>query len=204
MSKKREAFNFYKSYYDVFKMLDSDKDKLLFIKALLERQFEGVEPEELKGQVLFAYTSQKHSIDRQVEGWESKTKQKLHPLNTPLNTPPTEPPYQQGEEEEKEKGEEETKVAVDKSTTFKTLKERQIDFGKELKTYVDKYGNTMCKEFFDYWTESNANGKKMRFEMEKVFDLKRRLATWKSRQKNFNKEPEIDQLVINVNKAVGL
>jgi hypothetical protein len=44
----------------------------------------------------------------------------------------------------------------------------------------------------------------MRFEMEKVFDLKRRLATWKSRQKNFNKEPEIDQLVINVNKAVGL
>jgi len=98
---------------------------------------------------------------------------------------------------------EEEKSDEGKPSTSKTLKERQIDFGVELKTYVDKYGNTMCKEFFDWWTESNANGKKMRFEMEKVFDLKRRLATWKSRQKNFNKEPEPDPLADNVMKQVN-
>lgn len=75
----RKAFSFYKSYFDVYKEL-SDKDKLIFIDALLNRQFYGVEPTDLKGMVSFAYISQKHNIDAQVEGFENKTKTKLtHP-----------------------------------------------------------------------------------------------------------------------------
>ena len=95
------------------------------------------------------------------------------------------------------------KSIVDKSTTSKTLEQRQIDFGIQVKGYIERYGEKMCKDFFAYWTEKNTNGKKMRFEMEKVFDLPRRLATWKSRQKDFSKEPEQDQLVINVRKMTG-
>jgi uncharacterized phage protein (TIGR02220 family) len=72
----RKAFNFYLSYFDVYQEL-SDKDKLAFIDALLHRQFYGVEPTELKGMVKFAYLSQKHSIDKQIEGFENKTKTKL-------------------------------------------------------------------------------------------------------------------------------
>lgn len=34
------------------------------------------------------------------------------------------------------------------------------------------------KEFFEYWSESSNDGKKMRFEKETVFDLKRRMDTW--------------------------
>ena len=64
----REGFNFYRSYYEVFKEL-SNKDKLIFIEALLARQFHGVEPE-LEGLPRFAYLSQKHSIDKQVTGYE--------------------------------------------------------------------------------------------------------------------------------------
>lgn len=73
----RKAFNFYRSYFDVFKEL-SDKDKLAFITALLERQFDGKEPE-LKGMANFAYLSQKFNIDSQVTGYETKTKEKLTP-----------------------------------------------------------------------------------------------------------------------------
>lgn len=73
----RKAFNFYRSYYDVFKEL-SEKDKVLFITALLEKQFDGKEPD-LKGMANFAYLSQKHSIDAQVLGFETKTGIKLHP-----------------------------------------------------------------------------------------------------------------------------
>ena len=72
----RKAFNFYLSYFDVYQEL-SDKDKLIFIDALLNRQFYGVEPTDLKGMVKFAYISQKHNIDAQVEGFENKTKTKL-------------------------------------------------------------------------------------------------------------------------------
>lgn len=72
---------------------------------------------------------------------------------------------------------------ADKSATNKlqpkTIDERKNDFMKLVADNgVEKYGQEMCREFFDYWTESNPNGKKMRFEMQKVFDIKKRLATW--------------------------
>jgi hypothetical protein len=70
---KRKAFQFYRSYYDVFNEL-SDKDKLVFIKALLDKQFLDVEPPELNGMVNFAWISQYNSIDQQVKGYKSKTK----------------------------------------------------------------------------------------------------------------------------------
>lgn len=96
----RKAFNFYRSYYDVFKEL-SDKDKLAFVKALLDRQFTGKEPD-LKGMAKFAYISQKEVIDSQIKGWEDKTGKTL---STPIEggcATPTE----QGEGEEEEKGKE--------------------------------------------------------------------------------------------------
>ena len=62
----RKTFNFYRSYWDVANELN-DKDRLAFYDALMRRQFTGVETD-LQGIVKFAYLSQKHSIDRQIEG----------------------------------------------------------------------------------------------------------------------------------------
>lgn len=72
---------------------------------------------------------------------------------------------------------------ADKSATNipqpKSFEERKKDFMQSVADNgLEKYGQEMCQEFFDYWTESNPNGKKMRFEMQKVFDIKKRLATW--------------------------
>jgi hypothetical protein len=44
----------------------------------------------------------------------------------------------------------------------------------------------MLKKFFLYWTEKKPKGRKMRFEMVKVFDIERRLTTWNGRNNNFN------------------
>jgi len=71
----RKTFNFYRSYWDVANELN-DKDRLAFYDALMKRQFTGVETD-LDGMVKFAYLSQKHSIDRQIEGYENKTKEPL-------------------------------------------------------------------------------------------------------------------------------
>ena len=68
---ERKLFKFYKSYMDVMNELP-EKNQLEFIKAILNKQFYGVEPN-LKGIVKLAYVSQKHSIDRQVKGFEDKT-----------------------------------------------------------------------------------------------------------------------------------
>lgn len=109
MAEDRKGFNFYRSYYDVYLEL-SKADRATFIEALLERQFKGVQPTNLKGMAKFAYIGQKHNIDKQVKGWEDKTKCKL----TTLITPPTEggltTPTQQEEEKGKEQEEEQQRV----------------------------------------------------------------------------------------------
>ncbi len=73
---KRKGFNFFRSYCDVYNEL-SDKDKVQFMAALLERQFLGIKPEGLTGMAKFAYISQTNSIDSQVKGYEDKTGTKL-------------------------------------------------------------------------------------------------------------------------------
>jgi len=103
---KRKAFNFFRSYYDVYNELESDEDKVAFINALLDRQFLGVKPSNLKGMAKFAYISQTNSIDSQVKGYEDKTKTFLNPIDAPIDTPTyggTEPPTVQEKEKEEVK-----------------------------------------------------------------------------------------------------
>jgi hypothetical protein len=76
---KRKAFNFFRSYFDVYNELETIQDKVAFIDALLDRQFLGIKPTNLKGMAKFAYVSQTNSIDSQVKGYEDKTGNILHP-----------------------------------------------------------------------------------------------------------------------------
>jgi len=106
---KRKGFNFFRSYFDVYNELENNEDKVAFIDALLNRQFMGVKPTDLKGMSKFAYISQTNSIDSQVKGYEDKTKTKLNPLEDNF-LPPTVglkkikiSPSLQVEEKEKEK-----------------------------------------------------------------------------------------------------
>lgn len=78
---KRKSFSFYRSYYDVFNEL-CDNDKLLFIEALLDKQFLDVDPVDLSGMVKFAYISQMDSIEKQVKGYCDKTKTGLNENKT--------------------------------------------------------------------------------------------------------------------------
>lgn len=67
----------------------------------------------------------------------------------------------------------------------KTIEERKNDFMQEVADKgLDKYPREMLRAFFDYWTEHNENGRKMRFEMQKVFNISGRLATWYNKEKN--------------------
>lgn len=76
---KRKGFNFFRSYYDVYNELENNEDKVAFIDALLDRQFLGIKPNDLKGMAKFAYISQTNSIDSQVKGYEDKTKNYFTP-----------------------------------------------------------------------------------------------------------------------------
>ena len=59
-----------------------------------------------------------------------------------------------------------------------TIDERKNVFKEKLKSFLDTYSRDMLNDFYLYWTEHNPDGKKMRFEKQEIFDIKRRLTTW--------------------------
>ena len=52
--------------------------------------------------------------------------------------------------------------------------------------YSSNYTTEMCSDFIMYWTETNPKGTKMRFEMQKTFDIKRRLSRWAKNKQKWN------------------
>ena len=81
---------------------------------------------------------------------------------------------------------ESTKKKIDAATAAARLNERKEDFYNSLIPYVTQYGKDMVRAFFDYWSEPNKSNSKMRFELERTWDLARRLGTWASRDNQFN------------------
>lgn len=79
----------------------------------------------------------------------------------------------------------------------KVLEERKVKFTMSLAPYANTYPREMLKQFRDYWCEHNEKGRKMRFEMQKVFNLKMRLKKWHEKSNNgFSKaRPNTDDAV---------
>jgi hypothetical protein len=82
------------------------------------------------------------------------------------------------QEEEEYKNEKNSNIAVKKITS-----ERIKIFYDSLVPFLERHGKERIKKFYDYWTEPNKSGTKMRFELEKTWELSRRLNTWESREK---------------------
>ena len=53
-----------------------------------------------------------------------------------------------------------------------------------------KYDSQLLQEFFNYWSEKNQNGK-MRWQLEKTFEIPNRLATWKRNNEKFRTQSVI-------------
>ena len=195
---KRKGFNFFRSYYDVYNELENDKDKVAFIDALLDRQFLGIKPTELKGMAKFAYISQLNSIDSQIKGYNDKAQALGNPTlggAVGVNKKDLTPTPQ---EKEKEKEKEQVQVKL-------SIIERKADFKKSFLPFLEIYESKLLNDFFQYWTEHGEKDKKMRFEKEKSFGISRRLSTWKEKEKSFakkeNEEPTINRQTMEVIKS---
>lgn len=111
---KRKAFNFLRSYFDVFNKLQTDEDKLSFLTSIINKQFLNEDPISLKFPVDLAYDSQINAIDSSVKGWlrASNTDLQGNILKTP-KTPPrgkTHTDPKEVQEKEKEEVQEKEKL----------------------------------------------------------------------------------------------
>lgn len=70
------------------------------------------------------------------------------------------------------------KIVKEKSLS---LSDRNLKFKEELTPFVEKYGKDMIWAFFDYWSEPDKAKTKMRYEMQKTWNIAGRLRTWERR-----------------------
>lgn len=70
-------------------------------------------------------------------------------------------------------------------------REREKVFENSLVPFVISRGGIykpeMIRAFFNYWTEKNKSGTKMRFEMEKTWETQKRLTTWCNNENQYKR-----------------
>ena len=72
----------------------------------------------------------------------------------------------------------------------KPKKKRNLDtvtnkFLMEVSAFKELYSVEMLEAFIDYWTETNKSKTKLRYELQKTFDIARRLKTWSKNESKF-------------------
>ena len=74
-------------------------------------------------------------------------------------------------------------------------KDKEAEFSRKSFIIAQELGITdsMLKDFVGYWTESNEGGFKMKFEMQKTFDIKRRLQRWHKNDFGNNQKPKKEE-----------
>ena len=208
MSEDRESFVFHKDWYYAIKKR-SPQLRVEIYDAIMEKVFEGTQKElsEVASVVMDLISPQ---IDRDTARWldikekrresgrqgglakqanatkcyqvlpnDSKSKQNL--ANLPVSVCVSDSVSVDNNSvilEEKS-----NTIVLDKK---KKIEDAQKDFYNSLVPYVSVYGKEMIRAFYDYWTEPNKSKTKMRFQMERTWDLKRRLARWEKNNKSNN------------------
>ena len=84
------------------------------------------------------------------------------------------------------------KTLKDKEKEKDKLKEKEKAFEKDVFDLIDELNinEKVANDFIMYWTEMKPNGKKMKFEMQQTFDIKRRLAKWKDNNDEWSNSKE--------------
>lgn len=123
----------------------------------------------------------------------SKLRLQVTQLTTQLLTQPV--THQQNETEERHTGdtkqikgknnikENSTNVESKKAAAKAATLSRKNVFYQSLVSYGGQYPKEMIRAFFDYWSELNKSETKMRYELEKTWELPRRLVTWANRER---------------------
>ena len=198
MSEDRESFVFHKDWYYAIKKR-SPQLRVEIYDAIMEKVFEGTQKElsDIASVVMDLISPQ---IDRDTEKWlDTREKRSLAGKKHKGNQ------YSKMEQTEHNETNGTVSVSVsdnvsvdnnsvilkEKSNTIvldkkKKIEDAQKKFYNSLVPYVSIYGKEMIRAFYDYWTEPNKSKTKIRFQMERTWDLERRLARWEKNNKSNN------------------
>jgi hypothetical protein len=183
----KESFVLYKSFYEPIKGLSSE-DKGNLLDAIFQYQIDGIEPLNTSSiYMAFLFFKNQFRLDNEkylsvIErnktngikgGRPAKVETQINP-NNPLGFKEPKKP-----DKDKDKDKDNGKVKVN------DIEDRKLKFASTLQIFLPQYGRETLNKFYGYWTEPNKSNTKFRQELEKTWDLNRRLERWVSN--NYNK-----------------
>ena len=68
------------------------------------------------------------------------------------------------------------------------INQKKLYLEDKLSRSLDDSENKQVKDFCSFWTESNSDGSKQKWQFEKTFDIVRRFKRWLSNEKKWNKK----------------
>ena len=116
--------------------------------------------------------------DNATKGWEKRKKNKANRVDATA-LPKVSEPNAIREDKRREEKIREDKIKV------KDILDRKNTFSLHAKSFNNIYEDNLIQEFIDYWTETNPQGKKMKCEMQKTFQINLRLKKWYSNSLKF-------------------
>lgn len=190
----RESFVFYRSFYDAIKDLPRDVQGEIYT-AIMEYSLYGKETENLKPIARSVFTLMKPQIDVNNKRFENgkrggRPKSEDKPKGN-QNETKEKPKNNQNETKDEPNVNDNVNVYTENTTNVVSKKDaakaatlkRKEEFYQTLVPFVGKYGREMIRAFFEYWSELNKPGTKMRCEMQKTWEVNLRLATWAKNEK---------------------
>ncbi len=78
-------------------------------------------------------------------------------------------------------------IVIERAKLDKIIAEKKQKFYDDCKPYLVKYPKEMLRAFYNYWTEMNKPGTRLKFELQQTFEISKRLATWAGKTKEFVK-----------------
>jgi hypothetical protein len=201
MAKDKKSFVLYADLIHTVKQLPSDKAGDLFKHILSYVNDENPETDDII--VKIAFEPIKQQLKRDLNKWDDIRKKRSEAGKSSAN--------KRKEKKAKATSVKSVKQTLTNSTvndnvnvnvSVTSIEKRKADF-KELIKDVEAerrsdgqtpYSKQLLKDFFEYWSEYGVNDKKMRYEKQDSFSVKRRLSTWKRNETKF--EPQKDSVWI--------
>lgn len=176
----KESFLLYKSFYDPIKEL-SIEDKGHLLDAIFKYQIEGIEPMNTSRIYMpfMFFKNQFRLDDAKYQKIVERNKLNGSKGGRPRN--PKQPKKPSGLSGNPKNPSEPKKPDNEKDN----VNEKEKEFKELVFYFSNQYPLKTLNDFFDYWSEWNKSKTKMKFQMQKTWDLNRRLKRWVSN--DFNK-----------------
>jgi hypothetical protein len=182
----RDTCIFYRSIFEAIEMLKTDSEKATIYNAIFDYSLNFVEPQ-LEGTCLMIWKLINPVLEKGNTNFINGCRPKKKANEKRLGSETEAKPKRIVSEHEAYKDKDKDKDNDKKNITFKNWTEQQ--FKDDIKLHRGESSLETLNNFFEYWNEKSASGK-MKFQSEKTWETKKRLARWElNNKKPIPKQP---------------